>query len=96
MSYECHSHWLSVETGEYSNGRLAVQLLEEPDREYFATVSVNIEELDLSQDEFVFKTYSENGGLFEAMIAAGIVEPTGRVVDLGFAGPQPICRLVNQ
>ena len=96
VSYGTQSYCLSVELDEYRSGGLAVQLLEEPSQEYFTTVSVNVEGLNISDDEFVFKTYSENEGLFEAMLAAGIVEPTGRSVSLGFAGPQPICRLAKQ
>ena len=40
-----------------------------------------------------FKTYSENEYLLDAMLEYGLVELTGRDVEVGFAGPQPICCL---
>jgi hypothetical protein len=87
---------LSVLTGRYKFGDgLVVDLLEETGEPY-ATVSVNIEGVRLADGEFVFKTYSENDGLLEAMLAAGIVETTGRFVAVGMAGDQPICRLLKQ
>jgi len=66
-----------------------VLLFDESSGEPFAVASVNVDGLDLRADEFVFKTYSENEGLLEAMLGAGIIEPTGR-----FAGMGPICRLL--
>ena len=62
----------------------------------YATASINVVGVRLADDEFVFKTYSENDGLLEAMIAAGIVQKTGRSVEVGMAGRQPICRLLKR
>jgi hypothetical protein len=44
----------------------------------------------LKEDEFVFKTYSENEGLVEEMERLGLVKRTGKVYTVGYAGPQPI------
>ena len=83
---------VSIHTERYSfGGGLAVQLIGRC--EEYATVSVNAGSR-LADDEFVFKTYSENEGLLEGLLAAGVVETTERFVELGFAGPQPICRLL--
>jgi hypothetical protein len=80
---------LQVRADTYAaGGGLAVLLIDESDGMYFATASINVKGLNLSDDEFVFKTYSENEGLLEAMLAAGVIGLTGRSVDLG-----PICRL---
>ncbi len=87
---------LSVRTESYLHGGLAVQLIDESDGLDYATVSINVEGVRLADDEFVFKTYSENDGLLEAMVHAGIVEKTGRVVEVGMAGSQPICRLLKR
>ena len=87
---------VSVSLDEYAHGGMAVQLVDELDGEIYATVSVYVRGVRLAPDEFVFKTYSENEGLLESMLAAGIVEDTERCVDLGFAGPQPICRLLQR
>ena len=82
---------LTVEITEYEHGDgLAVQLFDALDHEYWATVSLNLPEVSLPSDEFVFKTYSENEGLLEAMLAAGFVELTGKSADVG-----PICRLLK-
>jgi hypothetical protein len=82
---------VSIHTERYSfGGGLAVQLIRR-DEEY-ATVSVNAGSR-LADDEFVFKTYSENEGILEGLLAAGVVEKAGQFVQCGFAGPQPVCRL---
>lgn len=86
---------LSVLTDQYKfGGGLVVELIDETGEPY-TRVSTNCE-VQLAHDEFVFKTYSENDGLLEAMVAAGIVETTGRFVEVGMAGPQPICRLLKR
>jgi hypothetical protein len=73
-----------------NNGRLAVQLVS-PDSEddEVATLSVNLVEEPMADDEFAFKTYSENEGLFEQVIAHGVIRDTGRRTRTGL----PICRL---
>ncbi len=79
---------VSVHADQYHHGGgLAVQLYE--DGEPYATVSVNIEGLRLKEDEFVAKTYSENEGLLEGLLAAGVVEEVGFSPTFG-----PICRLL--
>ena len=85
---------LSVETDLYTFGGGHVVDLIDDTGEPYARVSINCG-VPLADDEFVFKTYSENDGLIEAMLAAGVVETTGRSVDVGLAGPQPICRLLK-
>jgi len=87
---------VAVELDEYKNGELAVQLIDLQDGELYATVSIYVRGVWLAKDEFVFKTYSENEGLLEAMLDAGIVEDTERSVQLPFGDPQPICRLLKK
>jgi hypothetical protein len=82
---------IEIETGEYRNGRLAVQLHEKG--EYFATVSVNLPEEQLADDEFAFKNYSENEGLFEELLRVGAIVFTGRYTDSVLK--LPICRLAE-
>lgn len=82
---------VSVHTDHYRHGGgLAVELICVEDGLSYAMVSINVEGARLADDEFVFKTYSENEGLLEDMLDAGIVELTGRSMDLG-----PICRLLS-
>lgn len=84
---------VQIETGRYQNGRLAVQLL--CDGEDYATISVNLPGAPISPDEFVFKTYSENEGLFEELRRVGAIEWTGRTAGNTTIGPLPICRLAQ-
>ena len=89
VSFSGTSFRLSILREKYAiGGGLAVHLIDDQDGMPFATVSINVEGLDLADNEFVFKTYSENEGLLEAMLAAGAVELTGRYCTVG-----PICRL---
>ena len=87
---------VSVSIDEYAHGGLAVQLMDVSDGEPYTTVSVCVRGVRLANNEFIFKTYSENEGLFESMLKAGIVEETGRSVELAFGDPQPICRLIKR
>jgi hypothetical protein len=79
-----------IETGRYPNDRLAVQLIEGGDD--FATVSVNLPDEAIGLNEFAFKTYSENEGLFEELLRVNVIELTGRVTRSMLL---PICRLTE-
>ena len=77
----------------YGNGRVALQLIVVDDGEQMATATTNLPEVPLAADEVIIKTYSENAGLLEALVAGGIVTPTGRTAQAGFHAV-PICRLL--
>ena len=83
----------SLEFLRYQNGNLAVQLNLD-DGEPYATLSVNVEGVTLGEYEFVAKTYSENEGLVEQFIDKGHFVPVSRDAQVGFAGSQPIMRVV--
>ena len=74
------------------NNNLAVRLV--ADNQPYATLTVIIQCTVLFDDEFVSKTYSENEGLCEQLIEAGCFEKTGKVAMVGFAGEQPILRVL--
>ena len=94
VHYPHRSVTLSVLTERYAHGGgLVVELIDVSDGMSYATASVNVAGVQLADDEFVFKTYSENEYLLDAMLEYGLVELTGRHAEAGFAGPQPICRL---
>lgn len=78
---------------EYENGRLAVLIVDE--NRNIWTASINVPQVELSTDEFVFKTGFENDGLFEFLTSAGVIEDTGRSVDVGLKRALPICHLVQ-
>lgn len=60
--------------------------------ELYATLSVNTD-VRLPAGSFVFKTYSENAGLYEEMLKNKLIKPTICSVACGFAGQQPIVKL---
>lgn len=81
---------LAITTDRYAdNDRLAVFAL--TGGEHYTDLSVNMPEEELATDEFVFKTYSENEGLFEQLVEAAAIHFTGRFTK----NPMrlPICRL---
>lgn len=84
---------VEIITDRYQNGRLAVQLVSQG--EDYATVSVNLPMEQIGRDEFVFKTYSENEGLYEELLRAGAIEWTGRTAGDRTLGPLPVCRLTQ-
>lgn len=96
MTFEFNTYGqrtLSVETDLYTpGGGLVVDVIDEAGGPY-ARVSVNCG-ASLADDEFVFRTCAENDGLLKAMLAARVIEPTGRFVGVGFEGLKPVCRLL--
>jgi|GEM_PF-2363346 len=87
---------LTIQTDRYTtNNALAVQLVTE-DGSPYATLSVNIPEVEIIDDNrtFVGKNYSENTNLFERVLASGIIEYTGINVNTGMVS-MPVCRLVD-
>lgn len=74
--------------------RLLSKIPDSDEYEVYATLSVNTDER-LPEGTFVFKTYSENAGLYEEMLRLQLVKHTGRFVPVGYAGAQPIVELVS-
>jgi hypothetical protein len=81
LGYEC-----IVEKHAYkSNDRVALELYIEATREPMATATTNLPGIHLEKDEVIIKNYSENEGLYEILVEAGIIskairiEPTGWV-----------------
>ena len=85
-----------IKFGRYSNGRIAMQLYNdeslhegeyasEPGTMLIATATVNVVDLEkLADDEVLIKNYSENEGMLECLIKAGMIsEPLG-IVRTGF------------
>ncbi len=72
-----------LRTGEYGNGRMAIQAIA-PDGIPECTVTVNLIDDVLSEGEFFVRFEArEHSRVFEALIADGIAAPTGRVVAAG-------------
>lgn len=76
----------------YGNDRLALMIVDEDDGSSIGVATVNLPEADLAPGEILIKTWSENAGLLEAMISAGIIEDTGKRVPTGFV-EAAVCRM---
>lgn len=73
-----------IETARYSNGRLAIELIDTEDGMPFTTATINIPEEPLGDDEVIIKTYSENEGLEQVLVQADIITEKVRYVSSGF------------
>lgn len=73
-----------VQKKNYADGGLALTLTAE-DGEPLSTVSVNLSDYGLIPDLgcIFVADYSEHEGMFEAMVQAGVLTPTGRTVTFG-------------
>jgi hypothetical protein len=75
-----------VRMDNYQNDRVALMLTDVKDASPIATATVNIPEANLEVGEVIIKSWSENNGMAEALIAGGIIGPelgkipTGHVV----------------
>lgn len=76
-----------------AGNRLAIMLTVDGTGESFATASINVPDVSLKDNEVVIKNYSELEGLLDALVAEGIVEKTGKVVQLNHVTAD-ICRLM--
>lgn len=81
--------------GEYGNGRAALQLMDADVGDLVMTATVNLPEEDLEDNEVFIKDYSENDGILEVLVNAGIIEDTGRRVQTGFV-TIPVCRVLKK
>ena len=88
MGYTCH-----VKKTKYTNnGRIALQLVSAIDdlkndvykEEPLFTATVNLPPEPLQPNEVIIKNYSENEGMLDALVDAGIVKTTGRIIQSGF------------
>lgn len=79
-----------VEFGRYFNGALAITVRAAPTRnsevECKATVCLDQMGCELGENEVWIKTWSENVGVAEALVAAGVIELTGRAHTFGRNG----------
>lgn len=83
----------SVQKRQYDNGRPALRLIDAEDGSPIATATVNLPDVDLSKNQVAIKDYSENEGMLDALVAAGVVKPTGQTVRSGFV-EVPVCEIM--
>ena len=71
-----------IEFKTYPNGRTAIQLWCEEGP--MGTATVNIPEYPVPENHVLIKDWSENRGMLQALIDAGVVKDTGIVVPSGY------------
>lgn len=67
----------------YNNGRLALQLFSNM-HGMIATLTVNLPEEHLEDDEFFIKGWSENEAIIPDVLASNLFEDTGKQVHTGY------------
>ena len=68
--------------GEYANGQTSIQLVDQ-DGMPFMTASV-AHDVNITDDCVIIKNYSENEGILQALIEAGIIEKPFCEIPTGF------------
>lgn len=74
---------IEIHRQEYAMGGVALQAYSEDGP--WAMCTVCMPEYDLAENEVIIKDYSENEGILEALVEAGIVSEPVRTVIVGFA-----------
>ncbi len=75
-----------------NNGRRSVQLIDAEDGCSFMTVTVNVPDAHIGEDEVIVKNYSENEGVLDFLIENGLVRGVKRMIDRGM----PVCEWVGE
>ena len=68
--------------GQYTNGQTSIQLYDSNGMAYM-TASV-AHDINIKDDEVIIKNYSENEGILEALIDAGIIEKPYAEIPVNF------------
>lgn len=91
IGYDC-----VVEFAKYGNGRTALRLVTNNEaREPVAVATVNLPHVPLGADEVFIKNWSENEGIKEALVVAGVIQDTGETVPTGYVEAN-VCKLLVQ
>jgi hypothetical protein len=83
-----------IEKAKYGNGRTALTLINPISGNIIAVATVNIPSEKIEDDEVIIKNYSENEGMLDALVAAGIVSEPARTISFGQVTGQPVCKLL--
>lgn len=85
---------LQASYGKHANGQTRIQLYDVMDGMPYATATVVVDDI-LNTDEVAIKDYSENDGILESLIEAGIVSEPIAYKRSGFI-QIPICKLLTK
>lgn len=89
LGYNCILQKLKYAEGD----RIALQLVDAEDGCPVAMATVNITEESLEPDEVIIKDWSENEGILEDLMLAGIISKPIRIVPSGFVFGH-VCKLL--
>jgi len=73
-----------VRPHRYLNGRLCLRLVEEFTEDPIATATVNMDHIDVAENQILVKDWSENEGMFDALVREGIVKAEHTRIECGF------------
>jgi len=80
-----------LQVRKYSNGQLAV-FIEDKNSFPIAEISIMDDSIDLKENEFIFKDYSENTFFSEKLLNSDLIKATNRFVLIG-SHLCPICKI---
>ncbi len=83
----------TVDFRNYENGRIAIWLTVKRTGEDAAVATVNIPNFPLKDDEVIIKNYSENEGILDVLIQAGVVSESFDKADSGYISAD-VCKLL--
>ena len=83
----------NVQVTRYVNGQAALVLIDREDGELIAKASTCCN-IDLKEDETAIKVWTENEGMLEALVSAGVVVDTGERVECGWS-EAPIVKILD-
>lgn len=82
-AYTFNQYKVTIEKGEYPNGRLALLLVEANTGEELYFCTVNIPEVYLLPDEIIIKNWAENDGMLDFLVQNGIISKSKRSFPVG-------------
>ena len=81
--------------GQYHNGRIALWLTDKEDHSNIATATVNLPDNLLQEGYVHVKEWSENKGMTQALVDAGVVKNTGLRIPVGpYGSYATLCKLL--
>lgn len=74
----------AVTLAKYPNSRTAILLVDMSDGSPYCKATVNVPDADLAPDEVFIKDYSENKGVYDALLNAGVISPSIDRIPVGY------------
>ena len=84
MNVKFQGWYCKVIRRTYTNGRNALLLIDAESREPVAVATVNLPDHDPGHNNVLIKDWSENEGMYDALLEAGIIKETIAEAGSGF------------